>query len=109
MKTSASMHLLPFQVEDFLKDLGVRISKTRRARGLTQPDLAAKAGFGMNTMVAIEKGAPTVQFGFWLSTLWALDLLEGFGDLTQLGRDAGNSALLEEHLPLRVRGKRASS
>lgn len=109
MKTSASMHLLPFEVEAFLKGLGVRISKTRRARGLTQPDLAAKAGIGMNTMVAIEKGAPTVQFGFWLSVMWALDLLEGFGELTQLGRDPGNSALLEEHLPLRVRSKRPQS
>ncbi len=106
MKTSASVNLLSFEVEDILKDLGKRVSVARRALGLTQPDLAAKAGIGMSTMVAIEKGSPTVQFGFWLSVLWALDLLEGFSELTKLGRDTKSAALLEEHLPQRVRSTR---
>lgn len=85
--------------------LGRRVWAARSARGLTQPDLAAKAGIGLNTMVAIEKGSPTVQIGFWLNVLWALDLLEGFGELAQLGRSQ-DAALLEERLPRRVRGKR---
>lgn len=106
MKSSAAIHLLPFEVEDILASLGQRVSAARRARGLTQPDLAAKAGIGMSTMVAIEKGAPTVQFGFWLSVLWALDLLEGFAQLAQLGRDPASAALMEEHLPKRVRNRR---
>lgn len=106
MKTSARLALLPFEVEDILADLGRRVSVARRTRGLTQPDLAAKAGISLSTLAAIEKGAPTVQFGFWLSALWALDLLEGFGALNQLGRDAGSAALLEEHLPKRVRARR---
>ncbi|MFM2056002.1 MAG: hypothetical protein RLY71_387 [Pseudomonadota bacterium] len=106
MKTSAHLHLLPFEVEDVLLGLGRRVAVARKARGLTQPDLAAKAGIGMSTMVAIEKGAPTVQFGFWLNVLWALDLLEGFADISGLGRDAQSVALMEEHLPQRVRRPR---
>jgi transcriptional regulator with XRE-family HTH domain len=74
--------------------------------GLTQADLAAKAGVGLSTIVAIEKGAPTVQLGFWLNALWALDLLQPFAQLTQLGLGAPGTALLEAQLPQRVRSSR---
>jgi transcriptional regulator with XRE-family HTH domain len=74
--------------------------------GLTQADLAAKAGVGLSTIVAIEKGAPTVQLGFWLNALWALDLLQPFAQLTQLGLGAPGIALLEAQLPQRVRSSR---
>jgi DNA-binding XRE family transcriptional regulator len=107
MKTSAALNRLPFEAEDVLRALSARIHVTRRARGLTQGDLAAKAGISMTTMAAIEKGGSTVQMGYWLSVLWALDLLQGFSDLVgQLGRDAGDVALLESQLPRRVRGAR---
>lgn len=104
MKTSAKIQLLPFEAEDVLRGLGERISVARRARGLTQADLAAKAGVGLSTIVAIEKGRPTVQFGFWLSALWALDLLEGFESIAWLGA-ADNASLLEAQLPMRVRAR----
>lgn len=107
MKTSASLHLLPFQAEDILKTLGQRVSSGRRMHGLTQQDLAAKAGISMRTMVGIEKGLPTIQFGFWLSVLWALDMLNDFSELTKLGQDARSTALLEEYLPKRIRVKRS--
>jgi hypothetical protein len=68
--------------------------------------LAAKAGVGLSTIVAIEKGAPTVQLGFWLNALWALDLLQPFAQLTQLGLGAPGTALLEAQLPQRVRSSR---
>jgi hypothetical protein len=56
--------------------------------------------------VAIEKGAPTVQLGFWLNALWALDLLQPFAQLTQLGLGAPGTALLEAQLPQRVRSRK---
>jgi len=61
---------------------------------------------GLSTIVAIEKGAPTVQLGFWLNALWALDLLQPFAQLTQLGLGAPGTALLEAQLPQRVRSSR---
>jgi DNA-binding XRE family transcriptional regulator len=107
MKKSAAIQGLPFEAEDVLLALAARIRVVRRARALTQADLAVKAGISMTTMVAIEKGAPTVQIGHWVSTLWALDLLQGFASqLDQLGRDEGDVALLEAQLPKRVRGPR---
>lgn len=105
MKTSAALSKLPFQAEDVLRELSTRVRVARRAKGLTQADLAAKAGVSGQTMYSIEKGASTVQIGYWLSVLWALDLLNGFADaVAQLGREEGDVALLESQLPKRVRG-----
>ena len=105
MKTSAVVGKLPFEAEDVLRELSARVRVVRRARGWTQADLAAKSGVSGQTMHAIEKGASTVQFGYWLSVLWALDLLPGLADsLAQLGRGEGDVALLESQLPKRVRG-----
>ena len=105
MKKSAAQHLLPFEVDDALVLMGGRVAAVRRAHGLPQADLAAKAGIGMSTLVAIERGAATVQIGFWFKVLWALDLLGPFAELTRLGRDSGTTALLEARLPKRVRGR----
>lgn len=107
MKTSASLSHLPFEAEDMLQILAGRIRVARRARRLTQADLAAKAGISMTTMLSIEKGAPTVQMGYWLAVLWALDLLQGLSmQVAQLGREEADVALLESHLPRRIRGSR---
>lgn len=77
----------------------------RKARGLTQPDLASKAGISTNTLVTMEKGGGSVQLGYWLKVLWALDVLGSFTDsVSQLGRQEGDVALLESQLPQRVRG-----
>ena len=106
MKKSASAHLLPFEAEEFLAELGRRISIARRSRGWTQQDLAAKAGISIRTMTGLEKGLPTIQIGFWLSALWALDLLEAFASLQPLSQDPATVALLEQELPKRVHSSR---
>ena len=56
--------------------LGERLRLVRRAKGLTQPDLAAQIGVSLSTMVQMEKGSPTVQIGFYASALWALGLVD---------------------------------
>lgn len=72
------LDLLPRSISDALEALGERIALTRRYRNLTQVDLARQVGIGLSTLVAIERGQTTVQIGFWLRTLQALDLLEHF-------------------------------
>ena len=107
MRVSSAASLLPFDAQDVLLALSSRIRVARKARGLTQADVAAKAGISANTLLAMEKGAASVQLGYWLQVLWALDLLSGFADLVGLlGREAGDIALLEAQLPSRVRGAR---
>ena len=46
-----------------LRLLAERVRTVRKARGLTQADLAAKAGISANTLVTMEKGAGSVQLG----------------------------------------------
>ncbi len=105
MRVSSSASRLPFEAEDVLHALAGRVRIARKARGLTQTDLAAKAGISTNTLLAMEKGTSSVQLGYWLQVLWALDLLSGFADqVSLLGREAGDVALLEAQLPQRVRG-----
>ena len=89
--------------EDALQRLGSRISSARRARYLTQADLAAKAGVSLSTMAAIESGEPTVQIGFYLGALFALDALEGLERVATLTDDEATMSRLIESLPKRVR------
>jgi transcriptional regulator with XRE-family HTH domain len=104
MRTSATAQRLPFEAEDALQALAERVRTVRKARGLTQPDLASKAGISTNTLVTMEKGGGSVQLGYWLKVLWALDVLGGFTDVvSRLGREDGDVALLESQLPQRVR------
>ena len=101
-----SFKTFPFIVEDSLEDLGARISLARRARRLTRPDLAAKAGIGLSTLVAVENGAPTVQIGSVLMVLWALGLEGTFDCLSNLGSDKDLSAYMADFVPLRVRARK---
>lgn len=105
MRTSANAQRLPFEAEDALQALAERVRTVRKARGLTQPDLAAKSGISTNTLVTMEKGGGSVQLGYWLKVLWALDVLGTFSaSVSRLGREDGDVALLESQLPQRVRG-----
>ncbi|WP_431287074.1 hypothetical protein [Roseateles chitinivorans] len=101
-----SFKTFPFIVEDSLIDLGERISLSRRARRVTQPDLAAKAGIGLSTLVAIERGAPTVQIGSVLMVLWALGLEGTFDTFSNLGSDRELCELMADSIPLTVQPKR---
>lgn len=97
--------MLPLPAEDALMRLGGRINRARRARMLTQADLAAKSGVSLSTLSAIESGSPTVQMGFYLGVLFALDVLDGLDKVAVLADDpALVNRLSEDLLPKRVRG-----
>ena len=54
--------------------MGHFVRDTRRALGLTQPDLALSAGVGVRFLVDIEKGKPTAQIGKVMQVLAALGI-----------------------------------
>ena len=54
--------------------LGRLVRETRRALGLTQPNLALSAGVGVRFLVDIEKGKPTAQIGKIMRVLAALGI-----------------------------------
>jgi transcriptional regulator, y4mF family len=53
-------------------DLGTAIRKTRKALGLTQPQLALAAGVGVRFIVELEAGKPTVRLENVLRVVEAL-------------------------------------
>jgi len=54
--------------------LGRLVRSTRKALGLSQPDLALTAGVGIRLLVEIEKGKPTAQIGKVMQVLSALGI-----------------------------------
>ncbi len=70
-----------------LQDLGERVALARRARGLTQRDLAHLAGVGASSIVALEKGHPGVALGTLARALDALGLLAEMDELLAPQRD----------------------
>lgn len=103
MKTRILKELLPYQAGEALDSLGAMVSATRRQRGITQADLAAKAEVSPSTIVDIEKGAPSVQIGHWVKVLWALDQVERFTKVAATDIDPVGIQLMMDRLPKRVR------
>ena len=83
------MSATPFPVlpSRSLQDLGERVALARRARGLTQRDLAHLAGVGASSIVALEKGHPGVALGTLARALDALGLLAEIDELLAPQRD----------------------
>lgn len=65
----------PVLVQRSLAALGGRVAVARKARGLTQVQLALTADVGVSTVAALEGGHHGVSLGNLLKVLAALDLL----------------------------------
>lgn len=83
------MSAVPFPIlpARSLVALGERMALARRARALTQRDLAFLAGVGVSSVVALEKGHPGVAIGTLARVLDALDLLSEMDHLVEPQRD----------------------
>jgi DNA-binding XRE family transcriptional regulator len=82
--TTSPFPLLPGQA---LAALGQRVALARRARQLSQRDLAFLAGVGASSIVALEKGHPGVALGTLARVLDALGLLAEIDQLLPPQRD----------------------
>jgi y4mF family transcriptional regulator len=56
------------------KEIGVIVQKTRKAQGLTQPQLAMACGTGVRFIVDLEAGKETCQIGKALNVMQMLGL-----------------------------------
>ena len=102
--------LLPLAVRQALKELGSLISSGRKEKRFTQAELASRVGVGRMTIVRIERGAPEVAVGHYLTAAWVLGLpVLSWSDFSTLRGDSMVAAYLERfgrNLPDRVRGQR---
>lgn len=69
---------LPFEVSAALEGLGQRLALARKERKQSQRVFADILGIAPATLVAIERGAPTVQLGHYARALWLLEIQDTF-------------------------------
>ncbi|MCB0625488.1 MAG: helix-turn-helix transcriptional regulator [Saprospiraceae bacterium] len=75
--------LLP-KVGRILAEVGENIKLARLRRKLSAEQVAERAGISRPTLLAIEKGSPSVSMGFYVQVLFVLGLEK---DLLQLAKD----------------------
>lgn len=93
-----------------LKEIGELIACARKEKGWTQEELGRRIGVNRMTVVRIEKGAPEVATGWYLTAAWLL----GLPILTWQTMGEGRSdtvvgdllTKLKNSLPRRVRRRR---
>jgi transcriptional regulator with XRE-family HTH domain len=91
-------HPVPILVQRSLAALGGRVAVARKARGLTQVQLAFSADVGVSTVAALEGGHHGVSLGNLLKVLAALDLLAQVDDWLLPERDAAVLAYATDRL-----------
>lgn len=86
--------------------LGSRIRIARLRRKLRQEDLARQIRRTRATVIAIEQGSSTTEIGAYVSTLWALGLLQELELVADPGLDRDGQALSFSAADKRVRLRR---
>ncbi len=74
MKNKKPTPSLPPSVQESLKELGQLIACARKEKQWTQEELARRIGINRMTVVRMEKGAPEVATGGYLTAAWLLGL-----------------------------------
>ena len=93
--------LLP-ETMDILSQMGLQIKRARLRRKLNSELVAERAGISRATLVAIEKGAPSVAIGCYAAVLHALNYMDK--DLLLVAKDDELGRKLQDlDLPVRFR------
>jgi hypothetical protein len=97
---------LPLPVLRALRKLGHDIRDARRRRRIPVSIAAQRASISKTTWLKVEKGAPGVLAGTYVTVLFVLGLVDRVERLADPGTDTVGLRLEEEQLPQRVRNKR---
>ena len=105
MQEKRSKMTIPDPVTAALGRMGADLSAARRARKMSQEDMAGRLNVARRTLVRMERGDPTVSLGAYATAAWVLGVegrfLSGFETPAEEGA--------REHrlgLPQRVRSSR---
>lgn len=93
------------KAKEALKELGNQIRQARKRRMWTIAELANKIQVTAPTIIALEKGAPTVSVGVLAAVLWTLGLENELRHLSQLN-DSEGTKLMNARLPKKIRTKK---
>jgi transcriptional regulator with XRE-family HTH domain len=93
----------PLAVRRALRDIGGHVQTWRKLRGLTQNQLADRAGIDRKSLIRLEHGEAGVSFGLVLRVLHALGVLDELpAAVDPYASDLGRMRA-DEQLPRRVR------
>lgn len=96
--------ILP-KTQEMLSTMGEQIKLARLRRHLTEELVAQRAGLSRATVIAVEKGKPSVSMGSYAAVLHALNNLDG--DLLLIAKDDEFGRKLQDlELPTRARGRK---
>ena len=99
-----SIVLMP-DTENILEQMGLQIKYARLRRKLTAELVSERAGISRATLVAIEKGSPSVAMGCYAAVLHALNYMDK--DLLLIAKDDELGRKLQDlDLPVRKRAKK---
>ena len=100
------MKVVPAAVRRVLRKLGADIHDARRRRKLPMAVVAERAFTSRSTLQRVEAGDTAVSIGIYAGVLQALGLLEGLGQVADIGIDSIGQALASADLPKHVHLKR---
>ncbi len=92
----------PSKAKEALVQLGEQIRMARKRRQWTIAELAKKIDVSSPTLIALEKGEPTVSVGVLVSTLWTLGLETELRNLANPS-DVEGIKLMSNRLPQKIR------
>jgi hypothetical protein len=98
---------LPLPVKRALARLGDDIRSARLRRRIPTTLMAARAFITRTTLAKVERGDPGVSLGIYATVLFVLGLIPRLADLADARSDDVGLALEEEHLPQRIRKRKA--
>ena len=99
-------HNPPAAVRRALRKLGADIHDARRRRRLPMAVVAERAFTSRSTLQRVEAGDTNVGIGIYAAVLLALGLLDGLGQLAEIGNDPVGQALASAELPKHVHLRR---
>jgi len=97
----------PIPVRRALRKLGRDIRDARRRRRIPVTVVAERASISRMSLNKVEKGHPGVSLGIYAKVLFVLGLIERLADVADPRADSVGLELEEEHLPQRIRHRRA--
>jgi transcriptional regulator with XRE-family HTH domain len=93
----------PLPVRRALRDIGSHVQAWRKLRGLTQNQLADRAGIDRKTLMRVERGDGGVSFEIVLRVLHGLGVLDGVSTAVDPYETDVGRLRADDQFPRRVR------
>jgi len=93
---------MPLPAVHALRKLGRDLALARRKRGISTSDMATRLFVSRNTLWKLERGAPTVSLGTFVTAAFILKLHDRLANLASPSSDELALSLDERRLPQRI-------